>query len=263
MIEARNVSHHYGVRPVLRNINLHIAKGELVVLMGPNGMGKSTLLGVLAGAISPTSGSVIVDGKIRRSTPANELAIRQLCVYLPAEAWLPLGTTGRQWLLAVGRIYSISDDRLFDHIEQLLDLFDLKDQADASISSYSTGQRRKISVAAALVTDAPVMFLDEPFSGGLDPSALLALKRVLLYHISSGEKTIIIATPVPELVEELALPRNSRVGILKDGVLIVLDTLPALSQQTAGLTRLEEIYEKLVGSKGAEKVDRYLTAHAK
>src|SRR5437867_372626 len=115
MIKISNVTHHYGIRPVLRNVTLDISKGEVVALMGPNGMGKSTLMGVVAGILAPIKGHVEIDHKIRRSSPENELAIRKLVAYLPAESWAPTGHTGREWMLAVGRLYGVDDDRLMEH----------------------------------------------------------------------------------------------------------------------------------------------------
>ena len=74
--------------------------------------------------------------------------------------------------MAVGRVYSIPDERLMEHIPKLLGLFNLEDQQDETISAYSTGQKKKVALAAALVTEARIMLLDEPFAGGLDPSGI-------------------------------------------------------------------------------------------
>src|SRR5580700_2567864 len=112
MIELINVTQHYGVRPVLKRINLRIEKGELVVIVGPNGMGKSTLLGVIGGALQPQHGRVVIDGNERRRSAEEELAIRRRAVYLPDQAWLPPGRTGREFLLSVGQLYDIEMDRL-------------------------------------------------------------------------------------------------------------------------------------------------------
>ena len=103
-------------------------------------------------------------------------------VFLPDQPWLPANSTGREFLLAVGRLYELDDDRLMEHVGHLLDLFDLGEQGDNTIKSYSAGQKKKIALCSALVTEAPVLFLDEPFSGGLDPAGLLALKRILQHH---------------------------------------------------------------------------------
>ncbi len=166
MIEVVGVTHHYGIRPVLRDVSIEVVPGELVALMGPNGMGKSTLLGVMAGTLSPQRGYVEIDGLRRKSSEADELAIRKKVVYMPDHPWLPASRTGREFLVAVGKLYEIEDFRLFDHVDRLLSLFDLTEKGDAPIASYSTGQQKKISLAAALVTEAPVMLLDEPFRGG-------------------------------------------------------------------------------------------------
>src|SRR5262245_32318192 len=88
-VELRGVSHHYGVRPVLRDINLAIRPGERVVIVGPNGMGKSTLLGLMAGVLYPLHGTVAAHGLLRRSSQEAELTIRRQTVYLPDQAFLP------------------------------------------------------------------------------------------------------------------------------------------------------------------------------
>ncbi len=254
-IDVVQVTHHYGVRPVLRDVSLSVAAGEVVALMGPNGMGKSTLMGVMAGALWPVEGHVTVDGFRRRASEADELAIRQRVAYLPAEPWTPPARTGRQWLLAAGRLYGVADARLMPHVERLLDVFDLVGQADSLLGTYSTGQRKKVAVCAALATDAPVLLLDEPFAGGLDPSAILALKRILLHHRGRRDRTVVVATPVPELVEEVA----DRVGIVRDGRLAAHDTVAGL-RAAAGGASLEEAYQQLVSPRTLEKVERYVAA---
>jgi ABC-2 type transport system ATP-binding protein len=253
-IEVSHVTHHYGMKPVLRDISLTIAKGELVALMGPNGMGKSTLLGVMAGVLWPTRGHVEIDGNRRRSSEEIELAIRQRVVYLTAEPWLPPLRTGRQWLLASARLYGINDDRLLPHVDSLLDVFDLTDKADSLVASYSTGQKKKIAVCTALVTDAPILLLDEPFAGGLDPSAILALKRILLHFKNRRDRTVVIATPVPELVEELA----DKVGVIADGKLLAYGTVDAFRKQQGENKSLDDAYQLAVNPHMLEKFQRYV-----
>jgi ABC-type multidrug transport system ATPase subunit len=256
MINVVNVTHHYGVRPVLQQVNLHVRRGELVALMGPNGSGKSTLMALLAGALWPLKGQIEIDGLIRRSSPQAESEIRRLVVYLPAEPWLPLSLTGREWLLGVGRVWGIDIDRLIDHADRLLALFDLADKGDSPMSSYSTGQRKKISLAGALITEAPVMLLDEPFAGGLDPSGILALRRVLQHRAAGDHYTIVFATPVPELVEELA----DRVAIIEKGRIIAFETIAELRRRTGCSGKLDEVYEKLVNPQTTSNIQRYLGA---
>jgi ABC-2 type transport system ATP-binding protein len=252
MIEASDISHHYGIRPILRNVSLTVARGEVVALMGPNGSGKSTLLSILGGLFWPLKGRVIIDGKVRRGSEEEEMAIRQQVVYLPADPWVPQILTGREWILSVGRLYSVEDDHLLDHTERLLDLFDLRKQADTPIRDYSTGQKKKAALCATIASEAKVMLLDEPFAGGLDPSGILALKRVLQHRARGDEYIIVMATPVPELVAEIA----DRVGIIKDGRLVACDTIPELSRLT-GATVLDEIFARMVNPAADENLRKY------
>ncbi len=252
MITLSNIWHHYGIRPTLRDINLTVDSGELLCVMGPNGMGKSTLLGVIAGILAPIKGYVEINGLRRRSSIDNEKNIREQVVYLPDTPWLPTSNTGREFILGVGRLYGVDEDRLFDHAQKLLDLFDLAEKGDRAISSYSTGQQKKIGLCSALITDAPIMILDEPFSGGLDSSGLLALQQVLKYLADRDDVTVVMAVPVPELVEGLA----DRVAIIKDGQILDCNTPDILQQQTNTDT-LSEALEQLLHPEGKKNLEKY------
>jgi len=252
MINVLNVTQHYGIRPVLRNINLSIPAGSLAAVIGPNGMGKSTLLSVIAGVLTPQNGCVEIDGMRRKSSIENELAIRRRVVFLPDRPWLPKNRTGREFLLGVGRLYDIPVERLIDHAERLLDLFELDRLGDSPIRTYSSGQQKKISLCSTLVTEARILLLDEPFSGGLDPSGILALKHVLR-RIAAEGGAILMTTPVPELVDELA----DRLVILRDGQIAVEGTLRDLQRETQCSGGLAEVLERLISPHTLENLDRY------
>lgn len=251
MIELKNVTHHYSIRPVLRGVNLAVQCGELLALVGPNGMGKSTLLGVMAGVLTPVEGSVIIDGKTRRSTVDNEIAIRKRVVYLPNEAWLPNELTGRDFILRVGRLYQSDELRLMDHADRLLELFHLK--GDQPIASYSTGQRKKIGLASALITDAEILLLDEPFSGGLDPAGIFAMTRVLRRLAEREDRTVVMATPVPTLIEEVA----DRVAIIEDGQISHLGTLEELREKSGKEGDTAEVLHFLMHPETSRLIDDY------
>ena len=253
MIQLENVVQHYGVRPVLKGIDLEITEGELVGLLGPNGMGKTTLLGVMAGVLSPQKGNVKIAGLERRSSEENELAIRRKTVYLPDHPWLPENRTGREFLIAVGELYDVETERLLDHAERLLTLFDLSEQGDWPIRSYSNGQKKKIALCSALVADASLMILDEPFAGGLDPSGILALKRVLTRLVRDRRQTVVISAPVPELVEEVA----DRIVIVHHGEIVAFDTLDKLRKQANCDGSLADVYQKLVHPESLNSIEAY------
>jgi ABC-2 type transport system ATP-binding protein len=253
MIDVVGLTQHYGVRPVLKDVTLHFSRGELTVIVGPNGMGKSTLLSAMAGVLSPQHGHVAIDGLIRRSTPENELAIRRAAIYLPDTPWMPGGRTPREFLLAVGRLYGRPDDHLFPEVDRLLELFDLGHQADTPIRSLSAGQSKKVALCSILIPDVPVLLLDEPFSGGLDPAGILILKKLLRKKV--GEKrTVVLTSPVPEIVEEVA----DKVVILRDGEVVAFNTLEGLRREAGTVGSLAAVLEKLMFPDTLRKLQEYL-----
>lgn len=258
MIELTDVTQHYGVRPVLRRLSLVVRKGELVVVLGPNGMGKSTLLGVMGGVLSPQLGTVAIDGLVRRRSVDEELEIRRRAVYLPDRPWLPGNRTGREFLLGVGRLYGLSDARLLEHVPRLLELFELAEKADSPIRGYSAGQQKKVALCSALVAETPVLILDEPFSGGLDPSGLMALKRVLRHLVDRRGVTVILSSPVPELIAEIA----DRILILKEGEILAFDTLDGLQRMTGMRGNLDKVLEHLIFPETTRNLASYLEDYA-
>jgi ABC-type multidrug transport system ATPase subunit len=258
VIDVGNLTQHYGVRPVLKNINVHIDAGELVVVVGPNGMGKSTLLGAMGGALSPQQGYVEIAGRRRRQSEEDELAIRRTAVFLPDQPWFPSQRTARECLLAIGRLYEVDADQLFDRLDRLLELFDLTPISDSPISSFSAGQRKKVALSATLLTDAKVLLLDEPFSGGLDPAGLLALKRILRRRVEEDGHTIVLTSPVPELVEEIA----DRILILRNGQVAAFDTLDGLRSLTGIQGSLGDVLERLLYPGMEGKLAAYFAGRA-
>lgn len=241
------------MRPVLRHVSLEIDQGELVTILGPNGMGKTTLLGVMAGVIQPQKGYAEINGLRRYSSPDEELEIRKLVYYLPDHPWLPKNRTGREFLFGVGRIYGLDDDRLFDHVERLLRLFELTREGDWPIRSYSNGQKKKIAICGALVSEAPIQLLDEPFAGGLDPSGIFALKRVLQRLAERGDATIVMTTPVPEVVEEL----SHRIVVLREGQIAAFESAQGLRRMAQCSGTLSEVLEKLLHPETLDNVATY------
>jgi ABC-type multidrug transport system ATPase subunit len=254
MIRVVDVVQHYGVRPVLKQVSLEIAAGQVVVFVGPNGMGKTTLLNVMAGVLSPQRGFVEYDGLRRRGSTADEIEIRRRVVFLPDHPWLPNNFTGREFLQAVGRLYDVEDARLMNHVERLLTVFELAKEGDWPIRSYSNGQQKKIAICSALVTEAPILLLDEPFSGGLDPAGIMALKCILRHLAKSAGATVILTTPVPELVEELA----DRIVVIRDGELLAYDTPDGLRERTGSTGPLTEVLQKLIFPEALGNIEQYL-----
>jgi ABC-type multidrug transport system ATPase subunit len=174
-------------------------------------------------------------------------------VYLPDHHWLPVNRTGREFLLAVGNLYDTEIDPLIGHVDRLLSLFQLTKEGDWPIRSYSNGQKKKIALAAALVTRAPILLLDEPFGGGLDPAGILALREVLRRLGSQPDQTIVMTAPAPELVEELA----HKVLVLRDGRVAAFDDLEGLRRLTGCSGTLTEVLARFIHPETLDQVERY------
>jgi ABC-type multidrug transport system ATPase subunit len=253
MIKLVDIVQHYGVRPILRDVNLEIPDGQLVALVGPNGVGKTTMLALMGGVLSPQKGYVEINGLRRRSSVEDELEIRRQAVYLPDQPWYPRGWTARNYLHAVGRLYEIDDERLFRHSRELFRLFNLAELADSTVHSYSAGQKKKFGLCTALITEAPILLLDEPFSGGLDPAGIQSLRKVLRFLVDEQGTTVVMSTPVPEIIERLA----DRVIVIDEGK-IVADGTPEELQASAGQTAtLADALEQMVFPQASESIEQY------
>ena len=253
MIRVVDIFHQYSGKPVLQGVSLEVREGEILALLGPNGMGKSTLLAVMAGVLDPIDGYTEINGLRRRVDVETELKIRRQCVYLPTDPWVPAGLTIREWLWSVGELWSVPKRRRLDHIGQLVRLLDLPDDGDRMVHRLSTGQRSKAAIAGMLMSDAPVMLLDEPFGGGLDPAGMLALSRVLTFLAHERGRTVVIASPVPDVVEGIA----NRVAIVRDGVIGAvgkLDELRGFSEADSTAA----MYGRLVRPDVEDQIRNYL-----
>ena len=257
MIRIHKLSHHYAGKQVLVDINLDIPAGELIAVMGPNGAGKSTLLSAIAGLILPNEGYVEVNGKRRRASVEDEMAIRQQMAYLPANPWMLRHIKVRDWLYQYGNLYGVGHTRLTQHIESLIELFHLTEQADKPLQACSTGQQKKAALCGVLVTDAPILVLDEPFTGGLDPSAIRALERVIKHLADHKERTVVLASQIPDLVEAVA----DRVAIIHNQALAGMGTFAELREQAGCEGPLAEVFEGVTRAEESEdEIERYLQA---
>jgi ABC-type multidrug transport system ATPase subunit len=158
--------------------------------------------------------------------------------------------------MAVGQLYDVPYDQLVDHVERLFAVFELSREGDWPIRSYSAGQQKKIAISAALVTNATVYLLDEPFSGGLDPSGILALKHILRRLVDRNGATVVMTTPVPEILEELA----DRIAIVRRGEIAAFDTPDGLRRLSQCHRGLDEVMATLIDPKTLENLDHYFAA---
>jgi ABC-2 type transport system ATP-binding protein len=191
IITVHGVGVELGGNPILRDVELTAVPGEIIALIGVNGAGKSTLLRCLAGLQPPGSGELHVLGGPPRDDPA---FWRDVVLMGDEPAWYP-GLTVREHLELVRTVHS---SPRFD-VEAALELFDLKERADASPLTLSTGQRQRLSLAAALLRPSRLLLLDEP-ERGLDAAFRQRLATILTEYAVAGG-TVVMATHDLQLAE--------------------------------------------------------------
>ena len=221
VITVENLEFSYGTAPVLRGLDLSVEAGEVVCLLGPNGVGKTTLVENLLGSLTPTSGTVRVLGTDPRRAGA--------------DFWARIGLVQQNWtdhpkwrvkdqLEWIRSVQLTAASRVIG-VDEVLDAVGLADKADSRLSRLSGGQRRTVDFAAALMAAPELLVLDEPTTG-LDPVSKARLHDLILARVDD-DATIVMTTHDLAEAERLA----SRVLIMNKGRIIADGTVTALRER--------------------------------
>lgn len=203
-LEIRQLSKRYGKVQALDNVSLSIEKGGVYGILGPNGSGKTTTLGIILGIIKPDSGDFIwFDGKYGDDYRLKIGAILETPNFYPY--------MNADENLDIIRHIKKSSENSFD---ELLDLVNLSHRRKSAFSTYSLGMKQRLAIAATLVGDPDVLIFDEP-TNGLDPQGIVEVREILQRVAQSG-KTVIMASHILDEVEKIC----SHVAILKNGQLL-------------------------------------------
>ncbi len=224
-IEARSLGRSFGDLTAVDGVDLTIGAGEIYGLLGPNGAGKSTTVRMLCTLLAPTSGSARVAGH-DVVTEASDVRLRIGAAL--QEAALDPKQSGTELLRLQGRLYGLTSTEVDERVGQLTEMIDLGDAMGRPIATYSGGMKRRLDLAAALVHNPDVLFLDEPTTG-LDPvSRARVWDEVRLLNEQLG-MTILLTTQYLEEADALA----HRVGIIDGGALVAEGT-PAELKRSVG-----------------------------
>jgi len=219
IITVENLVKRYNGHTAVDGVSFEINRGEIFGLLGPNGAGKSTIISILCCLLEPTLGSVVIDGSDIRKNANN---IKKIIGVVPQEISLYHTLTARENLVFYGKIYGLSGRALKTRVEALLDMVGLTERADDLLEGYSGGMKRRINIAAALLHEPRILYLDEPTTG-VDPQSRRRIYDTI-QDLNRQGMTVLLTTHQMEDAEKLC----HRIAIVDKGKLIALDTQKGL-----------------------------------
>ncbi len=237
-IEVINLSKSYGKKDAVRGISFKIKENEIIGLLGPNGCGKTTTIGMLLGLLKPSNGQININGMKFEN---NRINILQKINFISPYIELPKKLTVKQNLIVYGKLYSVKN--LKSRIEYLTNKLRLEDLLKKITGELSSGQKNRVSLAKALINEPAVLFLDEP-TASLDPEIGDFVRTFLENYKIEKKISILLASHNMSEVTRLC----SSVLMMKDGI-IIDNGKPEELITKHGRQNLEEVFLKLTRSK--------------
>ena len=238
-VVARGLYKAFDEKIAVGGIDLDVPPGCFYGLVGPNGAGKTTTIRMMTALLRPDAGQVWVEAA---DVWADPVTVKARIGVLPDEFKLFDRLTGAELLNYCGLLRSMAPDVVATRTSELLDVFDLQGAADTLVVDYSTGMRKKIALASALLHGPHVLFLDEPFEA-VDPVSTRTIREVLERFTDAGH-TVVFSSHVMEVVERLC----DRVAVIHEGRVIA----EGATDELRGNRRLEDVFVDLVGARPAD-----------
>ena len=224
-IEANNLVKHYAQVKALDGLSLKVEQGSVFGLLGPNGAGKTTTVRVLTTLLTPDSGSAFVSGVDVINDPVHA---REIMGLSGQNATVDENLTGVENLIMLGRLFRLPRKEANEKAFELLERFNLNDASKRIVKTYSGGMRRRLDLAASLIANPNILFLDEPTTG-LDPRSRIMMWDVIKGLVSSGT-TVLLTTQYLEEADQLA----DKIAVIDKGKVIAQGTADELKTQVGG-----------------------------
>ena len=234
-IEVINLSKSYKTKKAVNNISFKIDENEIVGLLGPNGCGKTTTIGMILGLLKPTSGQVLINGK---NIENNKISILHKMNFISPYIELPKKLTVKQNLIVYGKLYNIKN--LNERINFLSEKLRLGDLLDKITGELSSGQKNRVSLAKALINDPTVLLLDEP-TAALDPETADFIRTFLEKYKEEKKISVLLASHNMDEVKRLC----NAVMMMKDGNIVDSGSPEDLIKKY-GQKNLEEVFLEIV-----------------
>lgn len=233
MIEIKNVTKIYnGSKKAVDNISFTVNDGEIFAFIGHNGAGKTTTIKSIVGILNFEHGDILINGE---SIKKNEISCKKQMAYVPDNPDLYENMKAIDFINFICDMYDISEEERKENIEKYAKMFELQNNLNDEISSFSHGMKQKVALIAALAHNPNVLIMDEPFVG-LDPKAVFDMKSVMKKMCEEG-KTIFFSTHILDVAEKLC----DRVAIIKQGKIVKVGSM----NEVKGDESLEQVFLEL------------------
>ena len=237
-IEVINLSKIYKSKKAVKNINFKVKEDEIVGLLGPNGCGKTTTIGMILGLLKPTEGKVLINGK---DIEKDKISLLRWMNFISPYIELPKKLKVKQNLIVYGKLYNVKN--LENQIEYLSNKLRLNDLLEKITGELSSGQKNRVSLAKALINDPSVLLLDEP-TASLDPETGDFIRTFIEEYKKEKKISVLLASHNMDEVKRLC----SSVLMMKEGDIVDKGTPNELIKKH-GRKNLEEVFLKIARSK--------------
>lgn len=237
-IEVINLSKIYKSKKAVKNINFKVNENEIIGLLGPNGCGKTTTIGMILGLLKPTEGKVLINGK---DIEKDKISLLRRMNFISPYIELPKKLKVKQNLIVYGKLYNVKN--LENQIEYLSNKLRLNDLLEKITGELSSGQKNRVSLAKALINDPSVLLLDEP-TASLDPETGDFIRTFIEEYKKEKKISVLLASHNMDEVKRLC----SSVLMMKEGDIVDKGTPNELIKKH-GRKNLEEVFLKIARSK--------------
>ena len=238
LVEVKNIKKNYGKNEAVKGISFNIKEDEILGLLGPNGSGKTTTIGMLLGLLKPTSGEILINSQ---KLEGNRIEILEQINFISPYIELPKKLTVKQNLTVYGKLYKINN--INERIEFLSEKLRLEGLLNSITGELSSGQKNRVSLAKALINEPKVLLLDEP-TASLDPEVGDFVRSFLEDYKKEKKISILLASHNMNEVTRLC----KSILMMKDGIIIDKGNPEELINKH-GRKNLEEVFLKLSRSK--------------
>jgi ABC-2 type transport system ATP-binding protein len=232
MIEIKNVTKKYGNKVAIKDMTFNVDDGDIFAFIGHNGAGKTTLIKAIVGIHDFDEGDILINGKSIRKHPVD---CKKEMAFVPDNPELYENMKAIDFINFMCDMYEVDQKTREKNIKKYAKMFEIEDNLNDTIDSFSHGMKQKIALISALAHDPKVLIMDEPFVG-LDPKAVFDVKEVMNEMVKEG-KIIFFSTHILDVAEKLC----SRVAIIKNGELVKVGTMKSIK----GDKSLEKVFLEL------------------